>query len=102
MNKHRLKLNYKQRGFPLLSILLKRFSVGDKVVIVPFSKDKTQMPDRRFFGKIGTVVQVNKSNSIRVEILGVVRRTRSKRTIVTSNLHLKLIESVTRPGFLEK
>lgn len=92
MNKHVLKLNKKQKGMPPLSYLLQRFYLKDTVVIKPNPKNKNQLPNYRFFGKIGTVIEVNNPQSIKVLIPGKVKRSRSHRIVVTSNLHLKLIK----------
>lgn len=92
MNKHILKLNSKEKGMSPLSFLLRRFNLGDKVVIKPYPKDKNQLPNYRFFGKIGKIVELNSPRSIKVEIEGKMKRSRSKKYIITSNLHLKLIQ----------
>lgn len=92
MSKQTLKLSSSQKGFPLLKYLLKRFMIGDTVVVKPFTKNKNQLPNKRFFGKIGTVTEINKKSTV-VKIEGSKKRTKSIKYINTSNLHLKLIKS---------
>lgn len=92
MTKHILKLNKKEKGLPPLSFLLRRFYVDDIVVIKPCPKYKKQLPCHRFFGKMGKIISVLNPNAIKVQIKGAVKRTRSIKYVLTSNLHLKLIE----------
>lgn len=80
-----LRKNVRERGgVPRLSLVMREYSVGDKVHIVPNPAVHEALPHRRYIGKTGTVIG-RRGRAYLVEVLVGGKR----KTIITVPEHLR-------------